>query len=56
MKFIFVLLVACLVISLTEAAPKKDKGGKSKKAKDGNGKKEKKEAMSEEMEIGCHMV
>ena len=56
MKFISLLLIACLVITLTEAAPKKDRDGKDKKGKDGKGKKEKKDGKSKEMELGCHRV
>lgn len=56
MKFTSILLVACFVITLTEAAPKKDRDGKSKKGKDSKGKKEKKGGKSGEMELGCHRV
>lgn len=56
MRFINILLVACLVITMTAAAPKKDRDGKSKKGKDSKVKKEKKEGKSKEMEMGCHRV
>lgn len=46
-----------MIFTLTEAAPKKEKNGKSKKGKEYKGKKEKKDgSKSKDMEIGCHMV
>ena len=59
MKFVTIVIVACLVLALTEAAPKKEKKDKIKKVKQGKGKKEMKdgkEGMSKDMEIGCHRV
>ena len=50
MKFICILLVACLVITLTEAAPNKERDGKGKE------KKENKDGKRKEMELGCHRV